>query len=155
MKKTICFSLLAFLFLGGCSKSEDLAVNSNENQLKSASVNNTVPMFTSELYNIPLVCDGIEIDRLQGRLDVFCRMHYENGIIVWMIHNFSGSLTDSKGEVFDVNGVRKIDSVQKSYTFHSNIKGNLGSHYILYGTSVTTSPNTLIIEKASCPQSAD
>jgi len=35
MKKIIFFSLLAFLFLGGCSKSDDLAVNPIENQLKS------------------------------------------------------------------------------------------------------------------------
>jgi hypothetical protein len=36
MKRTIYFSLVAFLFLGGCSKSDDLTVNSNETQLKSA-----------------------------------------------------------------------------------------------------------------------
>jgi hypothetical protein len=36
MRKTIYFSFLAFLFFLGCSKSDDLAVNTNENQLKSA-----------------------------------------------------------------------------------------------------------------------
>jgi hypothetical protein len=36
MRKTIYFSFLAFLFSLGCSKSDDLAVNTNENQLKSA-----------------------------------------------------------------------------------------------------------------------
>ena len=36
MKKTIYFSLVAFLIVLGCSKSDDLTVNPNENQLKSA-----------------------------------------------------------------------------------------------------------------------
>jgi hypothetical protein len=35
MKKAIYFSFVAILILMGCSKSDDLAVNSNENQLKS------------------------------------------------------------------------------------------------------------------------
>jgi hypothetical protein len=36
MKKTIFFSLTAFLLILGCSKSDDLAVNSNEDLLKSS-----------------------------------------------------------------------------------------------------------------------
>jgi len=36
MKKAIYFSFAAILILLGCSKSDDLAVNPNENQLKSA-----------------------------------------------------------------------------------------------------------------------
>jgi hypothetical protein len=36
MKKAIYFSVVAILILMGCSKSEDLGVNSNESQLKSA-----------------------------------------------------------------------------------------------------------------------
>ena len=36
MKKVIYFSFAAILILMGCSKSDDLAVNPNENQLKSA-----------------------------------------------------------------------------------------------------------------------
>jgi len=36
MKKIIFFSMLAFLFFGGCSKSDELAFNPDENLLKSA-----------------------------------------------------------------------------------------------------------------------
>jgi hypothetical protein len=36
MKKTICFSLVAFLIMLGCSKSDEFTVNPDENQLKSA-----------------------------------------------------------------------------------------------------------------------
>ena len=158
MKKIIYFSLVAFLILLGCSKDDDLGVNSGENELKSASDNSTILMpATWETYNIPVICDGVEIDRLAGKLDVFCRMHYEDGKLVWMIHNFSGFLTSTSvsGEVFEMKGTRKIDMVLANYTFRSNIKGDLGSHYILSGTSSTLSKNTLIIEKAVCPQSAD
>jgi hypothetical protein len=149
MKTTISFTLVAFMVLLGVAKSEVTSAQGN------GLLQGTVPMYSSELYSIPLVCDGVEIDHLEGRLDIFCRMHYENGIIIWMIHNFSGSLTSSTGEVFEINGTRKIDSVEKDYTFRANIKGSLGSHYILFGSSNTLKPTDLTIYKAVCPSGAD
>jgi hypothetical protein len=152
MKTAIYFVLVAFLILLGGAKSDvNSAVQPNENQLKSGPTDQTVPMYTREMYSIPLICDGVEIDRLNGMLEVFCRMHYENGKIIWMIHNFSGFLTGSTGEVFEIKGTRKIDSIEKDYTFRTNIKGDRGSHYILFGSSITTSPYTLTIDKAICP----
>lgn len=38
MKKTIYFSLVAFLFVMGCAKDDDFTVNPDENQLKSARI---------------------------------------------------------------------------------------------------------------------
>jgi hypothetical protein len=46
MKKILFFSLLAFLFLGGCSKSYDLAFDSNESQLKSARTASPIAQWT-------------------------------------------------------------------------------------------------------------
>jgi hypothetical protein len=108
-------------------------------------------MVTYEAYNIPLICDGLEVDRLKGVVEVFCRMHYEDGKIVWMIHNFNGILTSKLGEVFELSGVRKIDSVEKEYTFRANIKGDQGSHFILLYTVNLVPPTTFTIEKAICP----
>lgn len=155
MKTAISFVMIAFLILLGSAKSDfSTELQPDKSLLQPGPGDQTVPMFTSELYSIPIICDGVVIDHLNGRLDVFCRMHYDNGVIVWMIHNFSGFLAGSTGEVFEVAGTRKIDSVEKNYTFRSNIKGDRGSHYILSGTSNTTAPTTLIIEKAVCPQSS-
>ena len=38
MKTTISFVMMTFLILSGCSKSDDLTINPNENQLKSARI---------------------------------------------------------------------------------------------------------------------
>jgi hypothetical protein len=143
MKKTICFSLVAFLIVLGVAKSDVASAQSNPGSLQR-----TVPMFTTENYTIPIYCDGILVDILKGSVESFCRMHYENGVIVWMIHNFNGILTSKSGEVFEFIGVRKIDSVEKEYTIHANIKGDLGSHYIIL---YSVNSGKLIIEKAICP----
>jgi hypothetical protein len=179
MKRVIYFSLVTILILMGCSKSDDLAVNPNENQLKSATPDHTVPMYYSEAYPsgkltpIPVMCDGIVIDHLEGKLDAFCRMfgnyhpdypkgtpgdlaHFQSE---WMIHNYSGTLTatSGSGEVFNVQGTKKMDMGEMTFTFHLNIRGSLGNHYILFASG-TNAANplgyTFTIEKAVCPQSA-
>jgi hypothetical protein len=138
MKKTIYFSLVAFLMILGVAKTD----------IASAQ---TVPMESSEKYDIPLICNGQEVDRLKGVVDIFCRMHYEAGKIVWMIHNFDAILTSNSGEVFEFKGVRKIDSVEREYSIHANIKGDRGSHYILFYTVTMGPPPVLTVEKAICP----
>jgi len=171
MKTLLCFSLLTFLILSGCSKiANDPAAKQDENLLKSGTNNYTVPMtfkeaFTSTVKQIPVECDGVVIDHLTGTLDVFCRMfgHYDPNfpgddnkfISLWMIHNYSGILTSTSGsgEIFDIQGVKKMDMVEKDFSFHLNVKGNLGSHYIL-SASGTNAPNyTFTVEKAVCPGS--
>lgn len=185
MKKTIYLILVAFLILLGCSKPDDVSVvNPGENQLKSASHDYTVPMYYSEKYPnileggkltaIPVICDGVTIDHLEGTLDVFCRMfghfhpdwpkgstgdllHFQSQ---WMIHSYSGTLksTSGSGEEFDVHGTKKMDVIGMVFTFHLNIKGSLGNHYIFYASG-TNAANplgyTFTIEKAVCPQIAD
>lgn len=168
MKRTIYLSLVAFLFLFGCSKVDDVSVvNPSENQLKSGTIDRTIPMtfreaFTSIAKIIPIECDGIEVDHLSGTLDVFCRMfgYYPEGqegndnafVSEWMIHNYSGTLasTSGSGEIFEIQGVKKMDMLEKDFTFHLNVKGSLGSHYILFASG-TNSPYTFTIEKAVCP----
>jgi hypothetical protein len=145
--KTAFFSILvALLIVLGVAKSDFVSAQSNPGSLQR-----TVPMFTPETYTIPIYCDGIIVDVLTGNVTSFCRMHYEDGVIVWMIHNIDGILksTSLSGEVFEFTGVRKIES-GKEYTLHANIKGNQGSHYIiLYSVNIIT--RLLTIEKAVCP----
>jgi hypothetical protein len=179
MKKTICSILVAFLFASGCTKPEAL-LNTGENQLKAGTINKTVPMsfkeaFTSTAKIIPIECDGIVTDHLSGTLDVFCRMYgyYPVGnegndnafVSEWMIHNYTGTLTSTSGsgEVFDIQGVKKMDMIAATFTFHLNVKGNMGSHYILFASGTNALPKTetspgqlytFTIEKAVCPGNA-
>ena len=66
-----------------------------------------------------------------------------------MIHNYSGSLVGTSGEVFDIQGVKKIDSIDKVYTWHLNIKGDRGVtiSFLLQGLQALSQ---LTIEKAVC-----
>ena len=161
MKRTIYFISVAILIVLGVTKSSLTSAQGNGN---SEFVDRAVPMITTENYyysplmdrTIPVICDGIEVDRLSGTLDVFCRMfgHYNPlnptvFVTQWMIHNYSGSLVGTSGEVFDIQGAKKIDSIDKVYTWHLNIKGDRGSHYILFASGVT-SPFIITIEKAVC-----
>jgi hypothetical protein len=162
MKRIIYLSLVAFQIVMGCAKSDDFTVvNPNENELKSGIVERNYPMETTGVFIIPVICDGVEIDRLTGKLDIWCRMfgYYDSAgkfIGQWRIQTFEGTLVSTKsGEVFDVKGSRKIDNINTEFMLRANIKGNKGSHYILSGSSDTLPPGGLIIEKATCPQQAD
>lgn len=156
MKKTISFVLVAFLIILGVAKTD---VASGQTY--------TVPMSYVENYTsatklglIPIVCDGVVIDHLSGSLDVFCRMfgNYDplypgnNNFFhsIWMIHNYSGTLMGESGEVFEISGVKKLDMLEKDFTFHLNIKGSEGNHYILWASG-TNSPNyTFTVDRAVC-----
>lgn len=162
MKKAIYLSFIASLILMGCSKSDDLAVVTNENQLKSGIIERNFPMETTGIFIIPVICDGAEIDRLTGKLDIWCRMfgYYDSTgkfIGQWRVQTFEGTLTSTSGsgEVFNVKGSRKIDNINTEFTLRANITGNKGSHYILSGSSDTNPPGGLIIDKAICPQQAN
>ena len=158
MKNIVFFFLSAFLLFLGCSKSDEIAVNPNENQLKSGIIERNYPMETTGTFIIPVICDGVEIDRLTGKLDIWCRMfgYYDSAgkfIGQWRVQTFEGTLTSTSGsgEVFYVKGSRKIDNINTEFSLRANIKGNKGSHYILSGSSDTLPPGGLIIDKATCP----
>lgn len=163
MKKTIYLILVAFLILLGCTKNDDVLVaNPDEYQLKSGTVERNYPMETTGVFIIPVICDGVEIDLLTGKLDIWCRMfgYYDSSgkfIGQWRVQTFEGILTSTSGsgEVFNVKGSRKIDNINTEFTLRANIIGNKGSHYILSGSSDTLPPGGLIIEKATCPQQAN
>jgi hypothetical protein len=158
MKKIVFFSFLVFLFILGCSKSDEIAVNPNENQLKSGIIERNYPMETTGKFIIPVICDDVEIDRLTGTLEIWCRMfgYYDSTgkfIGQWRVQTFEGTLTSTSGsgEVFNVKGSRKIDNINTEFTLRANITGSKGSHYILSGSSESLPPNGLIIDKATCP----
>ena len=152
MKRIIYLSMAAFLIVLGCSKSDDFAVNPDENQLKSASVNGSVSWYVSSGYYIDLVCNDVQVGYVFGwPIEWHIIDHYNNGELEWTMYKTNGSLTNkSTGEVFKIQESDKLIWSQGDYTFHANLTGNQGSHYILSGHF---DPITfeVFVDKATCP----
>lgn len=155
MKKTIYLSLMACLIGLGVAKTDVASAQTK-----------TVPMSYVENYNygsklgpIPIKCDGVVTDHVSGYLDVFCRMfgYYDPSFpgdnskfhSIWMIHSYTGTLNGDRGEVFEISGTKKLDMMDNAFTFHLNIRGNQGNHYILWASG-TNSPYTFTIDRAVC-----
>jgi hypothetical protein len=153
MKTLICFSLMVFLVFSGCSKVDnDSAAKPDNNQLKAAPKNGSVSWYYSGGYGIPLVCDDVQVGFLFGwPVDWHVIDHYKNGEIEWSIYNASGFLTlKSTGEVFKIQESDKIFYSKGNFTFHANLVGNLGSHYILSG-HFDPATFEVFVDKAVCP----
>ena len=134
MKAIIYVSLIAFLLLSGCAKTEDESVvKTDMNQLKVAPENGTVSYNFSGGYFADIICDEVVIDQIYGPVEWHVRDHYKNGEIEWSIYTASGTLTSSNGEVFDIHESDKLYYVGNDWTFHCNLIGDQGGHYILSG----------------------
>lgn len=147
-------SLMAFLILQGCSKVEnDSAVNPAGNHVKSSSQNGTYSYYFTAPIVTYISCDGVNIDILEGGdIEWHILDHYKNGVPEWSMYKASGTLTiESTGEVFEIQESDKVDYNEGNFTFHSNINGDQGSHYILSGTGLWVYPYTVTIYKAVCP----
>jgi hypothetical protein len=154
MKTLIYLNLIAFLLLSGCAKNDDeTAVSRGVNQLKDVPENGTVSyFFTAGIYTY-ISCDGVEIGTLEGGvIEWHILDHYKNGEPEWSMYKAFGTLTDqSTGEVFQIQESDKVDYNEGDFTFHSNIIGDQGSHYILAGTGLWVYPYTVTIYRANCP----
>jgi hypothetical protein len=154
MKALIYLSFFTFLLFTGCTKNEDDSnLNQSVNQLKEAPENGTVSYYYSAGIYTPITCDGITIDYLSGGdIEWHILDHYKNGELEWSIYKASGTLTVvSTGEVFTIQESDKVDVESGEFTFHSNLIGDQGSHYILSGTGLWVWPYTVTIEHANCP----
>ena len=152
MKTTISFILMAFLIILGSAKSDySSSARTDENLLGSGSADRAISHRFQGGYWTPLICDGVEVDVLEGSLDVHCVMHYENGNIVWMIMRYTGTLTGPKtGEVFEIKEIDMSDLPKTGIiTFHSNITGDKGSH-IISSATINTDTWELIWNKSVC-----
>lgn len=170
MKTSIYFVLIASILFLGCSKSDDdLNLDLINSQLKpelnakgsTKIVNFSVSHYFTSAYWTPLICDGIEVGSLEGMVNVHCVMfgHYDPDfpgnlnkfIWQWMVMNYSGSLTNpATGEMFIIKESDKIEAGYSSYNWHSNIRGDKGSHFIIFGSSTDEDP-WFKIDKAICP----
>lgn len=104
-------------------------------------------------YVSPLVCDGVQVDEITGNVEWHVVDHYKNGELEWSIYTPSGSLTSEKGEVFEIHESDKIMWSNGIYTFHANLVGNQGGHYILFGHADLTTWE-IVFDKVVCSGNA-
>ena len=155
--KTLSFLLFVVIFVfAGCSKDDDIPeVKNNELQLKSAENRTYITKDYLNHAEIPLTCDGVEIDWLVGELEYQYIDHYNNGEWDWWIYTAQGEITSTSGETFAIKEIGKVNKSKKGdYLFHSTINGDKGSHLILSGSVVVLSedPPTydIVFDKAMC-----
>lgn len=149
MKKIIYFSLAAFLFILGSSEFQSVCgVNSGNTQLNSETPDRTISHRFQSGYWTPITCDGVTFDYLEGVLDVHCVMFGHAGAWQWMTMRFTGTLTNSEGEHFKIKEIDKSDATE--FSWHANIVGDMGSHYVISGTG-TFDPYTFTIDQVVCP----
>ncbi len=80
----------------------------------------------------PIYCNGVMIDYLTGTVTVHNIELYKNGINIGGNSHVYGEVTSNNGtgEVFKLHENDKGDWIQGTVTWHFNLKGNMGSHYI-------------------------
>lgn len=114
-------------------------------------VNGSVSYSYTGGYISPLVCDGVQVDEISGNVEWHVVDHFKNGELEWSIYTPSGSLTSEiTGEVFEIHESDKIMWAQGIYTFHANLLGNQGGHYILFGHADLTTWE-IVFDKVVCP----
>jgi len=103
-------------------------------------------------YWAPVYCGGNLVDELWGTVKVQFVIHVENGMEKWDILIWSGELKSSHNdEIFRIQEIDKIGIPAAGiYTYHFNLKGNMGSHYINSG-NLNMSDWTIVVDKTVCP----
>lgn len=96
----------------------------------------TVSYLISNVYWQPIVCNGDVVDNLEGTATWHVVYKWEKGVAVWnRQHGFEVDVhsTNPPYEQFKLSESDKGDELNGIVTWHYNLKGNYGSHYI--GTS--------------------
>ena len=152
MKRIVYICIVAFLMLTGSSKTANVyGLNPDEKLTTSASPDRSISHRFQSGYWTPLICNGVEDGYLEGVLDVHCVMFGHPGAWQWMTMRFTGKITNPEtGEQFRIMEIDKSDD--NNVSWHANIIGNQGSHYIIIG-SMTYEPFSFTIEKTVCPGS--
>ena len=103
----------------------------------------------------PCFCDGEQVDYVIGTAEGHCVFHYDNdGNLVWGNYKVRGEGTNEDGETFKIKEKDKFDFVSGIMTFHYNLKGDEGTHYIGSASwDVYNDPNgeNIVVHNSSCP----
>ncbi len=145
MKKKTLFVLCIFL-------SFSLVQLSAQTDTTIKVINKTVVFNIDDFgYYAPVYCDGKIVDMLWGNIRVKYLDHIEKGFVKWEMFIWDGELKGLYGEVFQIHESDKIGIPNPGvYTYHFNLVGNMGSHYINSGT-YDWHTGIVTIDKAVCP----
>lgn len=148
--RKILVAVACICLLSACVKSDDDIVA--DQQLKSAINKTEVYKNFSYGYWSPVYCDGVMVDELTGTIKADIVAHYEQGELKWYMYKWSGEVISGiNQEVFVVHESDKISiPIPDTYTYHLNLVGNMGSHYINFGT-LNMTDWTITIDKSVCP----
>ena len=119
MKKKSAFLVIICLFLGA-----------GFTQISAQSTNKTFQGWAPTVpWKVEVYCDGELTDYVEGVMKVHWVFHA--GEEFWQILQVKGTATSSKsGEVFKYKEMDKKDFFDGPVTYHYNLKGNMGNHYI-------------------------
>jgi len=147
----ILLSIACVSMLFACSKSDDNMVSSDQ-QFKSAINKTEVYKDVDYEYWSPVYCDGVAVDTLTGTIKANIVAHYEQGALKWYMFKWSGEVTSPiNQEVFVVHELDKIGiPIPDTYTYHLNLIGDMGTHYINSGTLDMTDWS-ITVDKSVCP----
>jgi len=108
-------------------------------------------------YWSPVYCpneqgDLVLVDVITGTLFSKLVVHYKDNMYQWYMIQWSGELTSSiNQEVFQIHESDKIDIPETDvYSYHFNLVGNMGSHYINSGI-LNMNDWTIVCNKSVCP----
>ena len=123
MKAKLVFILC---FLLGIGLTQLSAQNPNSTDTK------TIQGWFMSSYWSPIYCGDMLVDYLEGGvIKVHYVVHYKNGNYIWETDFLKGEVTSASGEVFTVSELDKTYFTDHWYlTWHFNLKGDRGSHYI-------------------------
>lgn len=145
MKKTIYFSLVAFLIVLGCSKVDNVSAQGKSDPKKVTTAHTGSYDAVFDLW-----CGEKVVDQLSGTMNYHCAMQYQNGVLTFMNMDNYGTFTGKTGEVFKYKEITKEDlSNVKIYKGHFNAIGDKGSHVIVSYTFYTEDW-VFVLDKAIC-----
>lgn len=140
MMKTKSFLLIFCLFAGAAL----MPLSAQKKDTKSDQ------FWVETYYYTPVFCDGVWIDRVEGVLKIHVVNHFKNGEWIWQNLQIKGEATGRfTGETFKLKMIEKYSNVTGVSTWHYNMKGDMGSHYI-GSLTYNYSNGDFVINKTVC-----
>lgn len=150
-------SIACVSLLFACSKSDDPVVAGSQQSLKSINAKGTGSVSTFwvwDSYWQPVYCGDEMVDYLIGTANVHTLLHLKNGNPIFENVHIEGLVySPNSKEEFKLSEHDKLDYASGILTWHFNLIGNYGTHYI--GTmswDYVNDPNMehIVIGKAMC-----
>ena len=100
-------------------------------QLSAQSDNKSYQDWHEANWGTYVLCDGVYTDYVYSHVKIHVVAHKKDGIWIWAIEQAKGEgdsyYTDEKFRYKEVDKTSYVDNI---LTFHFNLKGNMGNHYI-------------------------